>query len=203
MVDNFSKYGWCILLKRERAQTVKHEFSKLMRISKPKPELFETNDGKEVVNKVFNKFLELDEMKRYSRYTSNRAVFAERFIGSIRNLLKNPVFEKRFAYCKSELPSVTEKYNNSKPHSTKMTPIEASKKINEKTICFSLRDERQKRKLKYEIMGLVGAADAQRLSAKEILQIVVKNSVQKPQKRKMQVEAIKQTNCLKDEIKNC
>ena len=42
-----------------------------------------------------------------------------------------PVFEKGNADWLSELPSIRKKYNNIIHHSTKMTPIKASKKSNE------------------------------------------------------------------------
>ena len=34
---------------------------------KKKPKLIETDDGKEIVDKIFNEFLELKKIKRYSR----------------------------------------------------------------------------------------------------------------------------------------
>ena len=54
--------------------------------------IIESDDGKEFVNKDFNEFLKLNNIKRYSRYTSHGAVFAERFNRTLRNLLKKPVF---------------------------------------------------------------------------------------------------------------
>ena len=68
----------------------------------------------------------------YSRYTDKVSSIAERVIRTVRNLLKNPVFEKGNADWLSELPSVIKQYNNTIHHSTKMTPNQASKKSNEK-----------------------------------------------------------------------
>ena len=52
----------------------------------------------------------------------------ERFNRTLRNLLKKPVFLKGNANWIDELQTVTKLYNNTIHHSTKITPIEASKK---------------------------------------------------------------------------
>ena len=44
----------------------------------------------------------------------------------------------------SELPSIVKKYNNTIHSSTKMTPIQASKKSNEKLVHSNLQDRRVK-----------------------------------------------------------
>ena len=119
-------------MKNKYGQSITDAFSQIIKISKRKPNLLETNDGKEYVNKIFNDFLNNNKIKRYSRYTNKGAVFAERFNRTIRNLLKKPVFEKRNADWLSQLPSVIKQYNKTIHNSTKKTPNKASKKSNEK-----------------------------------------------------------------------
>ena len=92
VIDKFSKYGWTVPLKNKYAQTITDAFSQIVKKSKRKPNLLETDDGKEYVNKIFKDFLTNNTFKRYSRNTSFGAVFAERFKRTIRNLLKKPVF---------------------------------------------------------------------------------------------------------------
>ena len=138
VIDNFSKFGWTIPLKDKFAQSILDAFSQIIKRSRRKPYLLETDDGKEYVNKIFNEFLNNNNIKRYSRYTDKGAVFAERFNRTIRNLIKKPVFEKGRADWLSELPSVTKQYNNTIHHSTKMKPIDASKKSNEKIVYSKL-----------------------------------------------------------------
>ena len=166
VVDNFSKFGWTIPLKNKYAQSITDAFSQIIKTSRRKPNLLETDDGKEYVNKIFNEFLETNMIKRYSRYTDKGAVFAERFNRTIRNLLKKPVFEKANANWISELPSVVKKYNKTIHHSIKMTPIQASKKINEKLIFSNLQDRRVKRQAKYKLGQLVRTADIKRVFSK-------------------------------------
>ena len=159
VIDNFSKFGWTVPLKNKFAKTVIEAFSNIINNSKRKPKLLETDDGKDFTNKMFIEFLKLNDIKRYSRYTSKGAVFAERFSRTIRDLLKKPVFEKGNANWIDELQSITNKYNNKIHSSTKMTPIEASKKSNESEVYTSVQDKRKKRKPKYNIGDLVRTAD--------------------------------------------
>ena len=132
VIDNFSKFGLTIPLKNKYAQSKPDAFSEIFKSSNPKPSLLETDCGKEYVNKTFNELLNKNDIERSSRYTNKGAVFAERFKKTLRNLLKKPVFGKGNANLLSELSSVINKYINTIHHSTKMTPIQASKKSNEK-----------------------------------------------------------------------
>ena len=166
VIDNFSKFAWTIPLKNKYAQTIKDEFSNIINSSKRKPHLIESDDGKEFVNKDFNEYLKLNNIKRYSRYTSHGAVFAERFNRTLRNLLKKPVFLKGNANWIDELQTVTKLYNNTIHHSIKMTPIEASKSINEDEVFFNLRDKRKKKQPKYKLNDLVRTADKRNIFSK-------------------------------------
>ena len=166
VIDNFSKFGWTIPLKNNYAQSITDAFSQIIKTSRRKPNLLETDDGKEYVNKIFNEFLNYNNIKRYSRYTDKGAVFAERFNKTIRNLLKKPVFEKGNADWLSELPSVIKQYNNTIHHSTKMTPNQASKKSNEKLVYNNLKDNRKIQKPKYKLGDLVRTADIKRVFSK-------------------------------------
>ena len=102
----------------------------------------------------------------YSRFTDKGPSIAERVIGTLRNLLKKPVFEKGKADWLSELPSVIKKYNNTIHHSTKMTPTQASKILNEKEVFSNLRDDRVKRQPKFKLGQLVRTADIKRVFSK-------------------------------------
>ena len=93
-IDNFSKYGWTILLKNKNALTIKDSFKNILLNSKIKPNLIESDRGKEFYNNIFQDFLNKNNIKLYSRNSSYGAVFVERFNHTIRDLLKKPVFEK-------------------------------------------------------------------------------------------------------------
>ena len=89
-------------------------------------------------------------MKDFHFCTDKGTVFTERFKTTIRGFLRKPVFLKVNAEWQSEVPSVKKKYHNTTHHSIKKIPIEASKKINEKTICSNLQDKEGKSAPKHE-----------------------------------------------------
>ena len=89
-------------------------------------------------------------------------------IRTIRILLKKPVFLAGKADWLSELPSVIEKYNNTFHHSIKMTPVQTSKKSDEKIVYSNLRDDRVKQKPKFKLGQLVRTADIKRVFSKGV-----------------------------------
>ena len=96
-------------MKNKHAQSITDAFPQIIKTSRRKPNLLETDDGKEYVYKIFNEFSNKHNIKRYSRNTALGAVFAERFITTIRNLLKKPVFLAGEASWTNELQSVIKK----------------------------------------------------------------------------------------------
>ena len=93
-IDNFSKYGWTVPLKNENAQTIQNSFGNILIGSKRKPNLIESDCGKEFYNNIFQEFLNKNYIKLYSRNTSLGAVFAKSFNSTIRDLPKKIIFEQ-------------------------------------------------------------------------------------------------------------
>ena len=94
IIDKFSKFGWTVPLESKIAQSMKDSFEKKLKTSKSFPNLFETDHGKEFYNKIFQDFLNKNNIKLYSRKSSYGAVFAERFNRTIRDPFKKIVFEQ-------------------------------------------------------------------------------------------------------------
>ena len=122
IIDNFSKFGWTIPLKNKNARTIKNSLENILISSKRKPNLIETDSGKEFYNNIFQDFLNKNNIKLCSRNSLNGAVFAERFNRTIRDLLKRPVFEKGDGNWVDVLPTITKQYNSRIHSSTKLTP---------------------------------------------------------------------------------
>ena len=76
------------------------------------------------------------------------------------------MFQKGKANWLSELPSVIKKYNNTIHHSTKMKPIDACLKINEKEVYSSLQDKRKRLNPKFKVGQLVRTADIKKVFSK-------------------------------------
>ena len=131
VIDNFSKFGWTSSLKNKNAQTIKNSFENILISSKRKPNLIESDRGKEFYNNIFQDFLNKNNIKLYSRNSSYGAVFAEKFNRTIRDLLKKIVFEQGDAKWIDILPTITKQYNNRIDSSTKLSPKDASLKKNE------------------------------------------------------------------------
>ena len=130
--------------------------------SKRKPNLIETDRGKEVYNNVFQSFLINKNNKHCSRNTYLGAVFAKRFNKSSRNLLKRPVFEKRDNNWIDIVPTITKQYNDRVHISTKSTPIKASLKKNEAFVYKNSLYKRKKVKPMFQLNDLVRVADLKR-----------------------------------------
>ena len=165
-IDNFSKYGWTIPLKNKNSQTIKDSFENILISSKRKPNLIESDRGKEFYNNIFQDFLNKNDIKLYSRNSSFGSVFAERFNRTIRDLLKRPVFEKGESNWIDVLPTITKQYNNRVHSSTKLTPIQASLKKNEGYVYKNLLDKRKKVKPKFQKHDLVRTADLKKTFSK-------------------------------------
>ena len=166
VIDNFSKLGWTIPLKNKNAQTLKDSFENVLLSSKRQPNLIETDDGSEFINKIFTNLINTKKIKRYSRNTALGAVFAERFNRTIRDLLKKPVFEKGDGNWIDVLPKITKQYNNRVHSSTKLSPIQASLKKNEGYVYKNILDKRKKIKPKFQVNDLVRTADLKRTFSK-------------------------------------
>ena len=165
-IDNFSKFGWTIPLKNKNAQTIKDSFENILISSKRRPDLIETDRGKEFYNNIFQDFLNKNNIKLYSRNSSYGAVSAERFNRTIRDLLKKIVFEQGDAKWIDILPTITKQYNNKVHSSTKLTPIQASLKKNEGYVYKNLSDKRKNVTPKFQINDLVRTADLKRTFSK-------------------------------------
>ena len=143
IVDNFSKYLWAIPLKNKYSQTITNEFSNILTTSKRSPGKIESDRGAESFNSIFLNFVQAKVIQHYSKFTDKNPSIAERVIRSILNLLKKPVFEKGNANWISEIPSINKQNNNTTQCSLKVTPIQASKKANEKEVHSNLKDNRK------------------------------------------------------------
>ena len=166
IVDNFSKNLWAIPLKNKYSKTITNEFSNILTTSKRKPLKLESDRGSEFYNSIFQNLLKSKNIQHYSQFTDKGPSIAERVIGTVRNLLKKPVFLAGNANWLSELPSVIKQYNSTIHSSTKMTPVQASKKSNEKAVFDNLKDRRVKQQPKYKLGQLVRTADIKRVFSK-------------------------------------
>ena len=134
--------------------------------SKRKPNLIETDRGKDFYNSIFQNFLKNNNIKPYTRNSSIGAVFAERLNKSMRNLLEKFVFERGDANWIDALPTITEQCNNRIHSSTKLYRIQASLKKDEGFVCNNLLNKRKTIKSKFQVDDLVRTAYLKRTFSK-------------------------------------
>ena len=164
IIDKFSKHVRAIRLKNKNSETITDEFSNILTISKRSVNL-ESDRAAEFYNSISQNILKSKNIHQYSRFRDKGPSIAERIIRTMRNLLKKPVFGKGKADWISELPSVIKKYNNTIHSSTKMTPIQASKEVNEKIVFCNLQDRRVRQQPKIKL-GQVRSADMKKVFSK-------------------------------------
>ena len=166
IIDNFSKYLWAIPLKNKNSKTITDEFSNVLSKSKRRPLKLELDRGSEWYKSIFQNFLRSKNIDHYSQFTGKGPSIVERVFITVRNLLKKPVFLAGNANWISELPSVIKQYNSTFHHSNKKTPIQASKKVNEKEVFSNLKVNREIKKRKFKLGQLVRTADIKRFFSK-------------------------------------
>ena len=131
--------------------------------SQRKPLKIESDRGAEFYNSIILSFLRSKNTHHFSRFTDKGPSIDERVIRTVRNLLKKPVFLAGNADWLSELGSVVKKYNNTIHNSTKMNPVQASKKSNEKVVYNNLEDKREIQKPKFKLGQLIRTSDIKRV----------------------------------------
>ena len=142
---------WALPLKNKFGQTITNEFSKILTTSKRRPLELESDRGSEWYNSVFQNFFKTKIIQHYSRFTDKGPSNAERVIRTMRNLLKKPVILAGKASWTNKLSSVIKKYDNTIHSSVKMTPLQVSKKTNEKEVSSNLRDDEVRQQPKYKL----------------------------------------------------
>ena len=143
----------------KNCKTIKEEVSSILTTSKRKPLKIESDRGAEFYNNIFQNFIKFKIIHYYTRFTGEGPSIAERVIRTLLKLIKRPVFEKENADWISELPSVIKQYNNTIHSSVEKTPIQASKKSNEKLVYSNLKDNREIQKPIFNLGQLVRTAD--------------------------------------------
>ena len=149
-IDIFSKFAWVIPLKDKRGITIKNALEKIF--NKRKPKFLWTDRGTEFYNKQVQDLLNENNIKLYSTNNSEiKSAVVERFNRTFKNMMYKKFTENNNTIFYNILDELVNNYNN-KYHSTiKMSPIEGSKKINEKKIKNIYNFEKTKKLGKFKI----------------------------------------------------
>ena len=149
-IDIFSKFAWVIPLKDKKGITIKSALQKIF--NKRKCKFLWTDRGTEFYNKQVLDLLNENNIKLYSTNNSEiKSAVIERFNRTFKNMMYKKFTENNNTIFYNILDELVNNYNN-KYHSTiKMSPIEGSKKINEKKIKNIYNFEKTKKPGKFKI----------------------------------------------------
>ena len=124
-IDVFSKYAWAIPVKNKSADEIVRAFSEI--IKDKKPELVQSDEGKEFLNKKFQDLLKQNAINFFT--SKNREIkcsVVERFNRTIKNKIwKHFSTTRKYRYI-DDLQKIVEGYNNSYHRSIKMKPREVN-----------------------------------------------------------------------------
>ena len=137
VIDVFSKYGWVVPLKNKEGKTVAEAFKNIFK--ERKPGKLWTDKGREFYNKDVKELIEI-----YSTENEEKSSIVERWIRTMKEKMWKYFTDNNTYRYMDILPDLVEDYNNTVHTSTKMTPIEASKKKNELTVWQNLYQDRLK-----------------------------------------------------------
>ena len=121
-IDLFNQYAWIVSLKDKRQITIVNALQKI--ISKGcEPNKIWVDQGGEFYNKLFKRFLKINNIEMFSTFSEG---FAERFIRT----LKNKIFKHMTAVSNNVyfdvLNDILDKYNNTVHRTIKMKPIDVT-----------------------------------------------------------------------------
>ena len=132
-IDIFSKFAWVIPLKDKKGINAKNALEKIFK--QRKCEYLWTDKGKEFYNKQVQDLLKENNIKLYSTYNFEiKSSVTERFNRTFKNMMFKKFTENDNTIFYNILDELVDKYNDKYHRTIKMTPIQASKKINEKKI---------------------------------------------------------------------
>ena len=141
VIDTFSKYGWIIPLKDKKTESVSLAFDHIFKKSKRKPEKLWTDKGSEFISKHFKDFLKKNNIMLYHTQNEEKSSVVERWNRTMKNRMWKMFSANNNTVYWDKLDKLVDDYNNRKHSSIKMSPTEASKKVNEKKVFANLYED--------------------------------------------------------------
>ena len=140
VIDVFSKYGWIRGLKDKKTETVSEAFDDIFERGR-QPKMLWTDKGSEFISKHFKDFLKKKGIKLYHTENEEKSSVVERWNRTMKNKMWKMFSVNNNTVFLDKIDKLVNDYNNTRHSSIKMTPVEASKKKNEKTVWSNLYGE--------------------------------------------------------------
>ena len=142
VIDCFSKYAWAVPIKNKTAEEIINSFDIIFK--ERRPSKLQTDKGKEFINNKFQKFLKSKSINWFSTNSNVKASIVERFNRTLKTKMWKyftQVGDKKWFNIVDDL---VYNYNYTYHTSIKMTPVEASKKVNEAKVYKNLYAKEEK-----------------------------------------------------------
>ena len=141
-IDLYSKYAFVVPLKDKKGISIVKACNKIIKQSNRKPNKIWVDQGGEIYNRVFKKWLSDNDIIMYSTYNEGKSVVAERFIRTLKNkLYKHMMATDKNVYY-DVLDDVINEYNNTKHNTIKMKPKDVK---NDKRVYINEHNEKDSR----------------------------------------------------------
>ena len=136
VLDVFSRYAWARPLKYKTGECVANAFNDILQDRKCKK--LWVDRGTEFYNATVQNVLKANNIKLYSTNNEPKATIAERFIRTLRKKIESNYILTQTTTWYEILPQLIHEYNTTVHHTIKMTPENASKPENFKTVYHTL-----------------------------------------------------------------
>ena len=145
VIDIFSKFGWIRVLKNKRGDTVAEAFMSIFEEGRVPKKLW-VDKGKEFWNKNVDEVMNKFEVERYSTQNEEKVSVVERWNRTIKGKIWKLFSARNSLVYSDKLEEILKDYNNTKHSSIGMTPVQASKKSNERKVYANLYESELFRK---------------------------------------------------------
>lgn len=128
IIDIYSRYAWCIPLKKKNTDDVLNSFKGLYKKGGvPHPEKLWTDQGGEFYNAKMNAWCKTNNILLYSTHGDHKAAVIERFNRTIKEKLFKTMTQMYTDDWLTYLPNLLKEYNNTVHKTTKQKPIDLFK----------------------------------------------------------------------------
>jgi len=143
VIDDFSKFGWARGLKTKTARETKEAFEDILNSTERRPQKILSDLGTEFEGD-FRRYLEQKGIEVFHINSDLGAPIVERWNRTLKMRFSR-LFDVQFSYnWIDSLQKVVQGYNNTYHSSIKMTPSQASLKVNEPTVYENLYSDEYK-----------------------------------------------------------
>ena len=141
-IDLYSKYAFVVPLKDKKGISIVNACNKIIKQSNRKPNKIWVDQGGEIYNRVFKKWLSDNDIIMYSTYNEGKSVVAERFIRTLKNKLYKHMMATGKNVYYDVLDDIINEYNNTKHNTIKMKPKDVK---NDKRVYINEHNEKDSR----------------------------------------------------------